>query len=74
MKEKWFFKTSVLIVALLSVGPFALPLLWFNPRYRLRTKIIATLIVLVLSYLLGRLMDSALKSIIQYYKLAFAGF
>ena len=31
VRTKWYFSTGTLVLALLSVGPLALPLLWFNP-------------------------------------------
>ncbi|MGE4107570.1 MAG: hypothetical protein AB7F66_10185 [Bacteriovoracia bacterium] len=43
----------VLIVAVATVGPFALPLLWRNPHYKLSTKIGASVLVVALTvYLL----------------------
>lgn len=51
-KMMWYFKTSVLVIALLSIGPLALPLLWFNPRLRRRNKIVITITVLILTYFL----------------------
>jgi len=38
-------------MALLSVGPLALPLVWFNPRYKLITKLVLTGVVISLSLL-----------------------
>ena len=29
-KRKWYFSTSVLVIAILCLGPIALPLLWLN--------------------------------------------
>ncbi|MDD5491147.1 MAG: hypothetical protein PHV60_00500 [bacterium] len=49
---KWYWKTSILVIALLSVGPLALPLVWFNPHLNRRRKIIYTVIIIVVSYLL----------------------
>jgi len=40
-----------LVVAFLSVGPFALPLLWYNPRYKTITKLVLTVLVISLSVL-----------------------
>ena len=48
-KEKWFFSMPVFIVALLCVGPFALPLFWFNPRFTLKKKMVVSVIVIVLT-------------------------
>ena len=56
-KAKWYFSTSAVVIALLVVGPLALPLVWFNPRYKIITKVVVTVIVIALtilfSYLLG---------------------
>jgi inhibitor of cysteine peptidase len=35
-QEKWYFRTYWLVIALFCIGPFALPLLWFNPRFSLK--------------------------------------
>jgi hypothetical protein len=72
--SKWYFKTSTLIVALSSVGPLALPLLWFNPRFSRKTKIIASVIIIVISYYLGVALVNSLKSLIRYYQAVFQEF
>ena len=41
-KSKWYFSTSAVVMATLCLGPFALPLVWFNPRYRMMTKLLVT--------------------------------
>lgn len=48
---KWYHATGSVIAALLVVGPLALPLVWFHPRYRRATKIVVTLLVLVVTVL-----------------------
>ena len=57
--KKWYFATGTLVMALLCLGPLALPLLWLNPRYKPATKAIITVVVIGLSiactYLLGAL-------------------
>ncbi|MBU1871733.1 MAG: zinc ribbon domain-containing protein [Candidatus Omnitrophica bacterium] len=68
---QWYFKTSSLVIALLCVGPFALPLAWFNPRFSRKTKIIVSVIIIVLCYFVGTIVSDSLKSIINYYKLIF---
>ena len=69
MKNKWYFKTHALIIVFLCVGPFVLPLVWFNPRFTRRNKVIISIIVIVLSYLLGILFVNSLKSIHEHYDL-----
>jgi uncharacterized membrane protein YvbJ len=67
-KEKWYFKTSVLVIAFLSVGPLALPLVWLNPRYSKKTKVIISASIIILTYVLGVMLLNSLKSITGYYK------
>ncbi len=68
---KWYYKTSSLVIAFLFVGPFALPLVWINPNFSIKKKIIITLIVVFISYFLGILVNNSLKSIKEYYQLVF---
>lgn len=69
--EKRYFKTSFLIMAFLCVGPFALPLLWINPRFSQRTKIIVSVIVIILSYYLANLFIDSINSAGKYYQQIF---
>jgi hypothetical protein len=65
---KWYFRTSLLVMALLSLGPLGLPLLWFNPRLSTKAKIFVTGIVLLLTYLLFKGTQAALKTLNDTYK------
>ena len=68
---KWYFGTHVLVIALLCIGPFALPLVWFNPRFSRKAKIIISGIVIILSYYLTILFTNSLKTINNYYQMIF---
>ena len=70
-QAKWYLKTSWIVIAFLCVGPLALPLVWINPRFSQKTKIIVTIIVVILSWYLGSLLINSLRSIKQYYDLMF---
>jgi uncharacterized membrane protein YvbJ len=70
-QDKWYFKTSTLIIAFLCIGPFALPLVWLNPRFSQKTKIIISVIVIILSYYLGIILINSLRSINKYYQTIF---
>ncbi len=48
-KTKWYFSTKIVLIALLSFGPFALPLVWFHPRYKKVTKFVVSFIVIALT-------------------------
>lgn len=49
--KKWYFATGTVVLALLCLGPMALPLVWINPRYKILTRAIITVIVLVVTVL-----------------------
>ena len=66
----WYGKTATLVVSFLTVGPFALPLVWFNPVYSRRKKIIVTVILLALTSALVAVFLHAAKIILDYYKQA----
>jgi len=62
-KAKWYFSTYVIIIAILCVGPFALPLVWFNPRYKITIKAVVTAVVIVFTILLSMLMSHMYSSL-----------
>ena len=51
-KTKWYFTTSTIVIALLCLGPLALPLVWMNPRYKIVSKFLVTVIVVGITILL----------------------
>lgn len=66
-ETKWYFKTPLIVTTFLCVGPLALPLVWLNPRFSQKKKIVVTIIVIILTWYLGSLLIDSLKSIKQYY-------
>lgn len=46
---KWYFSTPGVVIALLTVGPLALPLVWVHPRYSLTTKLVVSVIVIAVT-------------------------
>lgn len=67
-REQWYYRTSVLVIALLCIGPLALPLLWFNPRFRPASKILLSATVLVATYYSIILMRQSINNIMTYYR------
>jgi len=51
-KTKWYFATTFVVIAILCIGPLALPLVWFNPHYKIATKLMVTIAVIVVTILL----------------------
>lgn len=68
-KTKWYFSSSVIVIALISVGPFALPLVWFHPLYNRVTKIILTIIIIGFSIWLFILTKDIYVTLMQQFKL-----
>lgn len=65
--KPFFFKPGFLVMAILCVGPLALPLIWFNPRYSALKKQIYTALILVASFYLFLLLRQSVQNIMEYY-------
>ena len=65
--KKWFFSTTNIIISFLFVGPLAMPLVWFNPHYKKNIKIIATIIVGIITSFAIYLLIKLLPYLFQYY-------
>ena len=65
--KKWLHSTSTLVVALLTAGLFALPLVWVNPRYNRLVKAAITIgvvaVTIGLSFAVYRVSVNALDQI-----------
>lgn len=68
-KQKWYFKSWSLVISFLCVGPFMLPLVWVNPHLNKNTKIIISVAIIILTYLLVVVSLKSLKTISNYYQL-----
>ena len=67
-KTKWYYTTTTLVIALLSVGPLALPLVWINPKFSLAKKVLWTTVTLILTYALVQVTMDSVDKITKYYK------
>jgi len=68
-KVPWYFGKTFIIIAVLSVGPLALPLIWWHPRVTRAWKVGLTIGILVLSWILYRSTMESIRIIKEYYKL-----
>ena len=68
-KEKWYCRTGMLIIAFLCVGPFALPLVWINPKFSQAKKIVVSIIMLAVTALMLLFSLDALSKINTYYNM-----
>ena len=67
-KGKWYFSMATFVMALLCVGPFALPLFWVNPRFTVQRKILVSVIVLIATYLLSVMLVNSINSLKGFYQ------
>ncbi len=65
MEKKWWWSTPFLIFMILSFGPLALPLLWFNPRYTASQKLLWTVAIAIATYFLVVASMGAFKTLMQ---------
>jgi hypothetical protein len=68
-KLPWYFRTSGIVIAVLSVGPFALPLIWWHPNMARGWKIGLTVGILVFSWFLYLATMESIRTLKEYYKL-----
>lgn len=68
-KTKWYHTNTVIVIALLSLGPLALPLVWFHPRYRLVTKLVVTVGIIVLTIVLYNMTISVYTNLLEQFEM-----
>jgi hypothetical protein len=66
-KPAWYFRTGFIVFALLSVGPLALPLIWWRPNTSPQWKVGLTVGILALSWVFYLATMESLKAIQEYY-------
>jgi predicted nucleic acid-binding Zn ribbon protein len=64
----WYFRRTFIVIALCSVGPLALPLIWWRPQTSRAWKIGLTIGVVLLSWLLYLATLKSLESLAAYYR------
>jgi len=68
-KLPWYFRTSFIVIMVLSVGPLALPLIWWRPHTSRGWKIGLTIAILVLTWGLYQLSLVSLQTLEEYSQL-----
>jgi len=64
-RKGWYFATPTVVVALLCLGPLALPLVWVHPRYKIATKLLVTVLVFAATVACIYLMAAAYNQILS---------
>ncbi len=66
---KWYFRTPFIVIAVFSVGPLALPLIWWHPRLSRIWKINLTIGVILLTVISVIAMQKSFAIMGQYFDL-----
>ena len=66
--KQWYFATGTVVLALLCLGPLALPLVWVNPRYKALTKVFITVLVLILTVVCIYLMVAMYQHVMNQFR------
>jgi hypothetical protein len=64
-KIPWYTRTGFIVVVLLTVGPLGLPLVWVHPRWNIYVKIVASVVVCLLTWWGWQTMVQAYKQFHQ---------
>lgn len=67
-KVQWYFRKSFIVIAVCSVGPLALPLIWWRPHTTRAWKIGLTIVILILSWIFFKATMVSIHTIGEYYK------
>lgn len=63
----WYYRTAFIVLMLASVGPFALPLVWFRPRLSLAWKIVISAATAVVTWYSFKIFMMSVHHIMQLY-------
>ena len=67
-KLPWYYTDKALALALVLVGPLALPLVWINPDWSPKKKIIWTIVIAVSTYIMFAVMKESFNKIMESYQ------
>jgi len=56
IQMRWYFRPITVVIAILCVGPLALPLLWVSPAFKKWQKVVISVLVLALTVALAKAM------------------
>ncbi len=63
---QWYFNKSIIFTAVFTVGPLALPLIWWRPQTTKAWKVGITIGILVLSWILFQASMESIRTIKEY--------
>lgn len=73
-RPNWLYSPSTLLMGFLFVGPLILPLVWLNPSFDRKKKMIYTALILVVGGVLLYLLSVSVRALREYYNLMLDAF
>lgn len=67
-KPKWYLKKRALLIAFAVAGPLMLPFVWIHPRMSLVDKIVWTVVIVGLTYIMISFANDVLQKLLQQYR------
>lgn len=67
-KIRWYFRTGFIVTIFCFLGPLGLPLIWLHPVWDRKWKVVITIVTMVLSWWLFKMMMESIHNIEEYYK------
>jgi hypothetical protein len=64
----WYFRSSFIAIAVLSVGPLALPLIWWRPQTSRAWKVGLTLAIVVFSWAMLAATVKSIRVLLELYR------
>jgi hypothetical protein len=62
----WYFRKSVIVIAVCTIGPFALPLIWWRPETTRGWKIGLTIVILIITWIFFKITMESIEAIKAY--------
>lgn len=63
----WYFRDGTVVMVLLTLMALGLPLVWVNPHYSRRNKLVISVVVIVMTWIISVVVGKALNQIMAYY-------
>ena len=67
--KKWYQRTSAIVLSLLILGPLALPLVWINPHWSWKVRIIVSVVVVGVTIICGYLTVAMYAQLMKQFEL-----
>jgi hypothetical protein len=64
-KVRWYYRPAWIVIAILTAGPFALPLVWLSPSLKRWQKILITIVLVSITLWLINVIAEIYRALIK---------